>query len=268
MYAIILNRFVENKYFLEEKMEETISLRELFETLRKRMSLIIVITLLAAAISGAMSYFFIKPVYKSSSQILVSQAAAGALASIAGLSLDTDAKFVETYNVILKSPYILEPVIEKLDLNTTPEALNGSVNVAQEGQSQVVTISVENTDPAQAVLIANEIAQTFQKEISKLMRIDNITILSKAELADNPVPIKPQPVLNIAIALVVGLMAGVGLAFLLEYMDNTIKSEQDIEKLLELPVLGVISKMTSEQDQTMNSSSSHRTKTAQLRGEN
>ena len=85
MYAIIINRFVEKYYILEEIMEETISLRELFETLKKRMSLIIVITLLAAAISGAMSYFFIKPVYQSSSQILVSQAAAGALASIAGI---------------------------------------------------------------------------------------------------------------------------------------------------------------------------------------
>ena len=153
-----------------------------------------------------------------------------------------------------------------MDLNTTPEALNGSVNVAQEGQSQVVTISVENTDPAQAVRIANEIAKTFQIEISKLMRIDNITILSKAELPENPVPIKPQPVLNIAIALVVGLMAGVGLAFLLEYMDNTIKSEQDIEKLLELPVLGVVTKITSNQE--VESSSSGRTKTTRSRGEN
>lgn len=54
---------------------------------------------------------------------------------------------------------------------------------------------------------------------------------------------KPQPLLNIAIALVVGLMAGVGLSFLLEYLDNTIKSEQDIEKLLELPVLGAITTM-------------------------
>src|SRR6478672_1792478 len=112
-------------------MEETISLRELFETLRKRMSLIIVITLLAAAISGAMSYFFIKPVYKSSSQILVSQAAAGALASIAGISLDADAKYIETYNVIMKSPYILDQVIKELKLDTTAQQLNSSINVTQ-----------------------------------------------------------------------------------------------------------------------------------------
>ena len=166
----------------------------------------------------------------------------------------------------MKSPYILDQVIEELDLKTTPEALNSSVNVAQEGQSQVVTISVQNTDPAQAVRIANEIAKTFQREISKLMRIDNITILSKAELPETPAPVKPQPVLNIAIALVVGLMLGVGVAFLLEYLDNTIKSEQDIEKLLELPVLGVVTKITSDQD--TKSASTHRSKTTRNRGEN
>ena len=76
--------------------------------------------------------------------------------------------------------------------------------------------------------------------------IDNIHILSPAELPDNPVPIKPQPLLNMAIAFVVGLMASVGLAFLLEYLDNTIKTEQDIEKLLGLPVLGAVSIINGE----------------------
>lgn len=246
MYVIILSRFVEKTELLEEKMEETISLRELFETLRKRLSLIVAITVLATAISGVASYFFIKPIYQASTQILVSQAAAGSIASIAGMSLDADAKYIETYNVIMKSPYILDQVIEELELDTTPGALNNSVSVSQQGQSQVVTVSVQDTDPAKSVLVANEIAKVFQREISQLMRIDNIHILSPAELPENPAPIKPQPILNMAIALVVGLMAGVGLAFLLEYLDNTIKNEQDIETVLGLPVLGAITTITPE----------------------
>lgn len=224
--------------------EETISLRELFNVLKKRFALIIVVTLLATIVSGVVSYTVLKPVYKASSQILVSQAAAGNIASLAGISIDADAKFIETYNVILKSPYILDQVIKELDLNTTAQGLNGSVSVAQEGKSQVVSISVENHDPAEAVIIANEIAQVFQREISDLMKVDNIKILSPAELPENPVPIKPQPMLNMAIAFVVGLMASVGIAFLLEYLDNTIKSEQDIEKLLDLPVLGAVGEIS------------------------
>jgi capsular polysaccharide biosynthesis protein len=260
LYDIIKIGFVEIYLILEENMEETISLRELFETLRKRISLIISITVLAVTLSGTVSYFLLQPIYKASTQILVSQAAAGALASIAGLSFDADAKYIETYNVIMKSPYILDQVINELDLDTTPEKLNGSINVVQEGKSQVVTISVEHSEPAKAVLIANEIAKVFQREISALMRIDNIHILSPAELPENPVPVKPQPLLNMAIALVVGLMTSVGIAFLLEYLDNTIKSEQDVEKLLELPVLGAVTTITSTEEKQKGTSRMSKTR--------
>ena len=188
--------------------------------------------------------------------------AAGSLASVAGLSFDADAKFIETYNVIMKSPYILDQVIEELDLETTPTGLNGLVNVAQEGESQVIRITVNHEDPAQAVLITNEIAKVFQREISQLMRIDNISILSPAELAENPAPIKPQPLLNMAIALVVGLMAGVGIAFLLEYLDNTIKTEQDVEKILGLPILGAITIISEEEGKVVESRNATRKETA------
>lgn len=227
-------------------MEETISLRELIDILKKRLSLIVLITVLATVISGLASFYLIQPIYQASTQILVSQAAAGSLASIAGMSFDADAKYIETYNVIMKSPYILNQVIDELELDTTPATLNNAINVSQQGKSQVVTINVQDPDPAQAVLIANEIARVFQREISALMRIDNIHILSPAQLPENPTPIKPQPMLNMAIAFVVGLMLGVGLAFLLEYLDNTIKTEEDVEKILGLPVLGAITTITEE----------------------
>lgn len=228
--------------------EETISLRELFAVLRKRVALIVIVTVLATLVSGVVSYSFLKPVYQSSTQILVSRAAAGSLSSIAGIDLDNDAKYIETYNVILKSPYILDQVIKALKLDTTAQELNSSINVTQEGESQVISIAVQNENPVEAVKIANEVAKVFHDEIRPLMGIDNIHILSPAEFPENPVPIKPQPVLNMAIAFVVGLMASVGVAFLLEYLDNTIKSEQDIEKLLGIPVLGVINTINLEED--------------------
>lgn len=54
-------------------------------------------------------------------------------------------------------------------------------------------------------------------------------------------PVKPNKKLNVLLAFVVGLMAAVGLAFLLEFLDNTIKTSSDVEELLGIPVLGVIS---------------------------
>jgi capsular exopolysaccharide synthesis family protein len=228
-------------------MEETISLKELFQTLKKRLSLIIIITAIAAATSGLISYFILTPIYQSSTQILVNQAKSDQQVFNPG-EVQTNLQLINTYNVIIKSPAILDKVIQQLDLDMSSGQLNANVTVGSEQDSQVVNISVLDEDPKQAAEIANTIAAVFQKDIAKIMNVNNVSILSKAELGTDPSPIKPQPVMNIAIALVVGLMAGVGLAFLLEYLDNTIKTEEDIEKHLGLPVLGAITRIDMEQE--------------------
>lgn len=233
---------MQNGTITEDIMEETISLKELFETIRKRLALIISITVFAVAISALMSFFIITPKYQASTQILVSQAAAGSLSSLlsSGNPFDSDSKYIDTYNVIMKSPYILNQVIEEIGLNRTHRQLTRQISVSQEGRSQVVRITVEDTNPVLATEIANVTAQVFQREIQFLLKVDNIHILSPAELSINPTPVSPKPNLNMAIAFVVGLMTSVGLAFLLEFLNNTIQTEDDIEKLLGVTVLGVI----------------------------
>jgi capsular polysaccharide biosynthesis protein len=227
-------------------MEETISLRELFETLRKRLWLILFITALATIVSGVVSYFFLTPIYQASTQILVNQAKSEQQLYNFN-EVQTNLQLVNTYSVIIKSPAILERVKEELNLDRTVDELNEQIQVSSEKDSQVFSVIVDDPDPAMAAKIANKTADIFKKEIVKIMKVDNVTILSKAEVKENQAPVKPKPLLNMAIAFVVGLMTGVGLAFLLEYLDNTLKTEADIEKHLGLPVLGSVSVMSSQE---------------------
>lgn len=226
-------------------MEETISLKELLQTLRKRLGLIAAITITAVLISGIVSYFLLTPIYQASTQLLVNQSK-NEQSVYSPSEVQTNLQLINTYNVIIKSPAILDLVVKDLDLNMSASELNEKITVVSEKDSQVVNISVQDPNPNDAAEIANKIAAVFQTEIVKIMSVDNVSILAKATVADNPSPIKPNPQLNVAIALVVGLMAGVGLAFLLEYFDNTIKTEQDIDKILGIPVLGVISTIEDE----------------------
>ncbi|MBZ9537125.1 capsular biosynthesis protein [Cytobacillus oceanisediminis] len=221
-------------------MEETISLKELFDTIKKRLTLIISITLIAMIVSGIVSYFIITPEYKSSTQILVNQAKADSSAALNTGEVQANVQLISTYSVILKSAAILNIVKEELNLDMSVSTLNSKITVENAQNSQVMTVSVTDSDPTVALQIANKTAEVFEKEIKNIMTIDNVKVLPLAEDQENQAPISPNPPLNIAIAAVVGLMIGVGLAFLLEYLDNTVKNEQDIEKLLELPVLGAI----------------------------
>jgi capsular polysaccharide biosynthesis protein len=220
-------------------MEETISLKELLETLKKRLVMIILITMTAGLVSGVVSYFFLTPIYQASTQILVNQTK-NEQSLYSPSEVQTNLQLINTYNVIIKSPAILDKVIVQLGLDMTASELNGKITVGSEKDSQVVNLSVQDADPNVAANIANKTVEVFQMEIVKIMNVDNVSVLAQATVGENQSPIKPQPVLNVAIALVVGLMAAVGLAFLLEYFDNTIKNEQDVEKILELPILGVI----------------------------
>lgn len=223
-------------------MEETISLKELFQVLRKRLSMILSITLIAALISAIISFYFITPIYQTSTQILVNQKKQNNSQILAG-EVQTNLQLVNTYSVIIKSPAILDQVKKELKLDTSVQGLTSKITVANEKDSQVISVIVQDADPNAARDIANTTAKVFKEQITNIMSVDNVTVLSQAEIVKGQAPVKPRPVLNVAIALVVGLMVSVGLAFLLEYLDNTIKREQDIETLLELPVLGVITIM-------------------------
>lgn len=237
-------------------MEEIIDLRQLFGTLKKHLWLIALITIIAAMISGIISFFVLTPVYQARTQILVNQESSEQQ-PLNAYTIQTNIQLISTYNEIITSPVILEDVVKKLNLNVTAKQLSGQVQVTNSQDSQVAHIVVQDTDAKRATDIANTTAAVFQEKIPSIMSIDNVSVLSKAELADSLNPIKPAPLMNIAIAIVVGLMLGVGLAFLLEYLDQNIKNEQDVERILQIPVIGVISEISDGEVQPSPTSQSY-----------
>ncbi|MEH7249341.1 Wzz/FepE/Etk N-terminal domain-containing protein [Neobacillus niacini] len=247
-------------------MEETISLKELLETLKKRLLMIILITMTAGLVSGVISYFFLTPIYQASTQILVNQEKSEQ-SFYSPSEVQTNLQLINTYNVIIKSPAILDKVIVQLGLDMTTGQLNEKITVGSEKDSQVVNIAVQDPDANLAAEIANVTAKVFQNEIVKIMNVDNVSILAQAQVVDQQSPIKPQPLLNVGIAIVVGLMAAIGVAFLLEYFDSTIKNEQDIEKILELPILGVIATIDDQKMEELKKRKAAGSRTAG-RGEN
>ena len=219
-------------------MDENINLQEIFTTIKKRLWLIVSITIFAIVVAAFISYFVLVPIYQASTQILVNQHSTET--EFDSSDIQTNLQLINTYNVIIKSPVILSHVVESLDLDVTPAELNTQITVNSEQNSQVINLTVQDSELYKAVDVANTTAEVFQKEIVNLMKVDNVNILSPAIYSENQRPIKPSKKLNVAIATVIGLMLGLSIAFLLEYLDTTVRTEQDVENLLDLPTLGLV----------------------------
>lgn len=220
-------------------MEETveIDLKEYLNIIWFRKWIIIGITLLAIIVSALVSFFVLDPVYETSTTIIVGRSNDSEQA-IEYNDIMLNQKLVDTYSVVVKSKTVLTEVVENLKLVERPEQLKDKVSVSPVSDTEIIEIKVQDVDPKLATDIANNLAEVFMENITELMKIDNVQIIDQAEVPRNP--IKPNKKLNVLIAAVLGVMVGLGVVFLMEYLDNTFKSANDVERHLDLPIIGVI----------------------------
>lgn len=207
------------------------------------MWVIVAIVLVACTATAVFSYYFMEPVYQASTKLIVNKKSE--LAEQLDLnSVNLNLRLIDTYKEVIKTTAIMDKVAEKHpEFGLTSEQLIDKIRISSVNNTQVMTLSVQDYSYVQAANIVNAVAEVFVEEIPKLMSVDNVSILNEAKIMDNPKPIKPNPQLNIAISFVVALMFGIGLAFLLEYLDDTVKTEQDVRDVLDLPTIAIIPKV-------------------------
>lgn len=218
-------------------MEATLSLVEILLIIKQRWKLIVLITMVGFVSTALVTYFLLTPMYESSTLLLVNKSQNQGENNSNSDAL-SDKELIKTYSVIITTPRILEEVVKELSLKDTHHILKERVVVDSERDSQVFSIKVKYEDAEMAMNLANTIATIFQREIYEIMNVDNVSILSTAEIPQTPV--SPKPVLNLTIAFVVSFMISIGITFLLEFADNRIKTEEDIEKSLGVPMLGTV----------------------------
>lgn len=220
--------------------EQEIDLREILSIIRKKWWIVFVITIFAVIVSGILSFYVIKPTFQASTSLIVSksQTAQYSNGQIQFQDVQTNRLLASTYAEIATSRSVLQEAIDDLKLNLTTDQLKSKINVAEKGDTEVINISVKDNNPKMAADIANAVANSFVDNIVKIMKVDNVSVIDKAIPPMNKV--SPKPLLNIAIAVILGIMVSIFVIFLLEYFDRTYKNIDDVKKYLDLPVLGVI----------------------------
>jgi capsular polysaccharide biosynthesis protein len=223
-------------------VKDTLSIQEIAQLLKKRILVIATLTIGFIVIAAILSFYILKPTYQSSSQFIVNKQQVDSIQFTVN-EIQTNLELINTYTEIIKSNFILEKVITELNLSMTPKELSKKIEVISNENSQVVNVSAIADSPKEAAELANVVVTQFKQTIPSIMNIENVFILSEANPRLSQEPVFPRPSINMIIAGIIGASTGIGLVFLLEFLNTKVKTESDLEEL-GIPVLGVISMMT------------------------
>ena len=147
-------------------------------------------------------------------------------------------KLAATYRELVESRRILKQVNDNLNLKYSIRELQEMISVENVNETEIIKITVSSKNAKEAKKIANETAEIFEKEIVNIYNLENVSIVDRAELAKEPYNI--NFVKDVVIYIGVALVLSCGLIFVVYYFDNTIKSVDQVEKLLGVPVIGAV----------------------------
>lgn len=222
---------------------EEIDLKELFEILWHKKVQIILIILIFMVIGVIYSVGFVTPMYSSSTTLVLAGTASSteeqSTNTITTADLTINSKLVATYSKLVKSKNILGQVISNLGINVNEEQLRQNVQVTSVEDTELIEITVSNENAEYAAKIANEIASVFEEKIAKeIYNINNVHIVDEATVSTEPSNV--NHVKDIVIFAFIGAVVAVTYVLIANMLDTTVKTQEDIEKGIKIPVLASI----------------------------
>lgn len=217
----------------EDRVE--IDLLELLFAFRRRILWIVLAAILGGGISFAGTRVLMTPMYESTTTMLVLTSET-TLSSLSELQLGT--QLTNDYEILTKSRAVLETVIENLNLNLGYEQLNNMVSISNPEDSRIMEITLTYPDPEEAKAIVDEIASVTSEFIGDQMEGIPPKIIDQGEVPSGPS--SPSVSRNTLLGILLGIVVSCGIITVITVMDDTIKTEEDIEYYLGIPTLASV----------------------------
>ena len=222
---------------------EEIDLKELFNIFWSKKIQIFLVVLIFTVIGAVYSYGLKTPKYTASTTLVLAMSDSkekdkDTENSITTTDITLNSKLVPTYSELVRSKSTVKKVIDNLHIDENLEILRNSIKVTSVEDTEVIRIAVTLESPSIAEKVANEIAKVFSEKIQDIYKINNITIVDQAETPTAPSNISHMK--DLILFAMIGLVISGAYVFVLNMLDNTIKTSEDIEKGFNIPVLVTI----------------------------
>lgn len=220
---------------------EEIDLKDLFKYFLKRLWIIILVTLLFLGLGISYTIYLKKPLYKGDTDLILVNANDNANSNMPNQAdILVNQKLITTYTELIKSKRVLNQVIKVLDLKLDYEELAKKITVSTVKESLIIKVRVSDENAKTAARIANTIANVFEQEVLDIYKSENVKIISEANIEKEPYNIN-IPKTGVIFAAI-GFMLSCGIIFTIYYFDTSIKSVEEIENRLGVPVIGTVPK--------------------------
>lgn len=217
--------------------QKVIKLDEILEAFKKRWLMIVSITLIFTIISAILSFFVIKPKYEASTKIFIGKEE-GDNSTYSQNDVIMYQKLMKTYSEAIKTKDLINDSIIKLNIDLDVKDVLSNLTILTVTDTQILQIKYVNINPKIAKSVVENITEKFIERSKEMVSNGNIQIIEKVELPEEPV--SPNKKINIVIAFLLGLIISIALVLLLEFLDNTFKSKEQLERELDIPVIGAI----------------------------
>ena len=221
---------------LDDEIE--IDLWELFQILLKNWLWILLSTLGCAILGLLITMFLITPKYRAEATMIVNTRQ-DQTTTVTNDQITSAQKLVDTYSIIIRSRRVVDPIMEKLNIEADYESFVKNIIVESVNDTQVMSIQVENKDPEIALQVVQEIVDRAPGAIISTVEAGSVNVVSEPYV-NSEVPVSPSKLKNTAIAAFIGLFISSGAFLLIAFLDNTFKSVEDIQKQLGLVTIGII----------------------------
>lgn len=216
---------------------EEINLMNLMNYLKNKVVVISLIGMVFAIVAFIYTINFKEELYSATTTLVLTTDSSSS-DSITQSDLEINSKLLSTYTEIIKSKKVLNRVIDELDLVYDYEELVEMINVSNKTNTDIINISIESPIANETGLIVNEIAEVFIDEIVLIYNIENTSIIDFGEVSDEPCNINIP--LQTLIGFCIGLLISFGMYLSFYYFDKSVRSIEEIESILEYPVLSLV----------------------------
>ena len=219
-----------------------VKFEDVFRSLKNNLRLILISTLSVTLVSAIITFFFIPPEYEAYTKVYIGKERfKNVSTTYTNEEINMYQRLIKTYSELVKTKDLVRKSISNVGQDISVNEVLSKLQAISIADTQILQIKYVSDSREEAYDMVYGITEEFMKLSKKLYPKGNVHIIQQPIVPE--VPVGPNKKMNVAIGALLGMMIGLGLTFLKEFINNTYSNKEEVEKDLEIPCIGIIPKI-------------------------